>query len=74
MLAPQREGSNVLIHTHTKKGRGEKTWQDWREGGEAAFVLGTYTADSDFCMMIRSRRLGFATAALPPSSCVTRGK
>ena len=70
MLLKEKEA----MYLFTKKGGGQKTWQYWREGGEAAFVLGTHTADSDFCMMIRSRRLGFATAALPPSSCVTGGK
>ena len=75
MLAPQREGSNVLIHTHThtEVGWGENVAR-LEGGGEAAFVLGTYVADSDFRVTIRSRRLGFATAALPPSSCVTQGK
>lgn len=69
----ERRKQCTYSHTHTQKWGGEKTWQDWREG-EAAFVLGTYVADSDFRVTIRSRRLGFATAALPPSSCVTQGK
>ena len=74
LLLREKEAMYLFIHTHTKIGVGQKTWQEWREGGKAALVLGTYIADSDFCLIIRSRTLGFATAALPPSSRVTRGK
>lgn len=70
----ERRKQCTYSYTHTKTGVGQKTWQEWREGGKAALVLGTYIADSDFCMIIRSRTLGFATAGLPPSSRVTRGK
>lgn len=69
----ERRKQCTYSHTHTEVGWGENVAR-LEGGGEAAFVLGTYVADSDFRVTIRSRRLGFATAALPPSSCVTQGK
>lgn len=73
LLLREKE-ANVLIHTHThtEVGWGENVAR-LEGGGEAAFVLGTYAADSDFRVTTEAGGLA-CNCSSSTSSCVTQGK